>query len=454
MAAYQQLFGFACAHQITYRKPEYLEIVVPNKTKRIKSSKLKNPRLLFSKDNQEAKIIKICNKHPTEKMHCLVYPPLMKDGYDKERFIGRKSKTVKNKWILEVDGGWRLDAYGIASHPNGHIKVLEMDPNSEVEMKIFDLEVEMGAYILSMYGWFKGLNISEQVNVSVQKYGPKVKRGEKPVTEGDIYAKRFADFCKAQANPADIALLIFAGVELPLEDPEARIFQELDGLLFPNRPAFVSPSLTSSATRSPLALSLMSSTTPLRSPTPILRSPSSQPRSSSAISSMSSICDADVFGVAVPRNPSLYSPTTPLGNLSAVGLAHVANRVIHPYSMSCKSPVTFVNPQKRLRSETESGSDCDEAGPSNKKMRHKDENSDENGALMDLIDISTSQLGGHENASSDKNQVLPSSKKKEKQQSIDRSPYNLRQRKDHKDADNKDKKKPNSSNFQLPPGFR
>ncbi|CAJ0925079.1 unnamed protein product, partial [Mesorhabditis belari] len=404
MAAYQQLFGPAMAHQVTYRKAKYVQMVVPDEKKPKKSSKSKAPRLLFSQDGLKVKTINIINKHPTEIMYCLVYAPLPKDGYDKERFVGRKCETFNNEWVLEIDGGWRLDALGLATHPNGHIKVIEIAPASKIEMKLRALKVEKGAYVLKVYAWVKGLHVSEQASVSIMKYGPRVRAGKYPITEGDLYAKRFADFCKAQANPADIALLIFAGALLPLEDPEARIFQELDGLLFPNRPAFVSTSLTSSATPSPLALSLMSSTPSLRSPTPILRSPSSRPRSSSAVSSISSIFDAAVFGVAVPQNPSLSSPTTPLGNLSAVGLAHVANRVIHPYSMvqnmSCKSPVDVVTTQKRLRS----GDLCDEAGPSNKKMRHKDENSDKNGALMDLIDISKSQLGGHENASSDKNQ--------------------------------------------------
>ncbi|CAJ0947518.1 unnamed protein product, partial [Mesorhabditis belari] len=93
--------------------------------------------------------------------------------------------------------------------------------------------------------------------------------------------------------------------------------------------------------------------------------------------------------------------------------------LIHPPSMvqdtPTKSPAAAVTCQKRRRSrdlsprslkaitEAESASDSDQPGPSNKRIRHKDDNSDEDGALIDFIHMSTSQTRGHENALIDEN---------------------------------------------------
>ncbi|CAJ0947520.1 unnamed protein product, partial [Mesorhabditis belari] len=54
--------------------------------------------------------------------------------------------------------------------------------------------------------------------------------------------------------------------------------------------------------------------------------------------------------------------------------------------------------------EAESASDSNQPGPSNKRIRDKDDNSGEDGALIDFIHMSTSQTRGHENAFIDENQ--------------------------------------------------
>ncbi|CAJ0955902.1 unnamed protein product, partial [Mesorhabditis belari] len=221
-------------------------------------------------------------------------------------------------------------------------------------------------WFLELYGWVKGMKIADQVMVACQKYGTPLGHGKKPITPSDFHAMEFAAFCELQASIDDVALQIDAGFVVPVILIEQYIFDVLDK---------------------------------------VLQAPE----------------DDDVSSSSLRSNDELNENVSSMSSsLSTASLSLLGNGLIHSTPMvqdtPAKSPIAAVTCQKRRRSgdlfrdslktiaEVESASNSDQPGPSNQRIRHKDNNSDEDGALIDFIHTSTSQPRGYENALSDKNQ--------------------------------------------------
>ncbi|CAJ0947921.1 unnamed protein product, partial [Mesorhabditis belari] len=457
MASFHGLFNMPrLAHPPNERDNVYLMLTIADEIK----TNAKDPKIAFSAQSPDPCTIILENRHDKEEMLCLIYPPLPKHSQERP-FAGNIWQTVLNQWRLDNHKGWCFKTR-FESYKTDEYKTIILKPNEKQRIDLWaDDQIEGGAYSLKVYGYAMGMLQAEHTQINIAKAGSKVNRkgGMIANTLSEIFAKEMAKMIKEKsANGvvfSDVARALDTGATtVPADEDTNEVFLWLEHLLERERMA-KPPTSTSSFISSPiinqqssigfvnfstvsplgdslgsasaqpqqLVPSILSSTEQCNehddefldreedvepdnvviTSTSMLRSPSPQLRSLSAVSSISSTFDAAVFGIAVPRNPTSYSPTTAFCNWSAVDLSHTADLEIHSPSMVQKTPtessVTAITRAKR-----EVDADSNEQGPSYKRIYDKDDNRDEDGVLINFIHMSTTQARGDSNTLSDKKQ--------------------------------------------------